>query len=504
MYFWYIECLRSGQNFRAPPDAADGPGCGAMALVSPSCWPALLVLLLVPPATAAAEDDLLRQAAAAAESRNSSAAPETNASYQFPSCGKDADCPGALQCFGGTCGCPLARPVLVLLGHVSGKNALGPLCESVRRLAESCVWTEQCSASDPGLACKSGSCQCITRSTPWGGVCGTRGILRKLLIWAACFAVIALAIAGLMFCIAQSQSRTKSTCFSESCLISPSEGSVLPNPAAQRLLFSRRKDQGPMEAKRCVGCCRGCSSTGHHSGGRIASAAGRAGPLPRGFLSCHGLQQPLDDPRGDLGRSSCSIAAEGPAESWPPVPLLERSEPSLELQVISLDTLSAPAASVHSLRRASAPALVATPAATADTDASMAALPQPLGRSEGGEPGAAVYAAARHTPDDAVHEWASKLGEQLANESYGFTLDISHSSLPAVLPTEAKSVDSEHRRANRQSRLRKNISESLRRELAEAWRCSGGLPSAQLLLQPPAFLMTGVNTPVTEVSPGSD
>lgn len=301
-----------------------------------------------------------------------------------------------------------------------------------------------------------------------------------------------------MFCLAQSPSRVKSACFSESCLLSTTEGTVLPNPAAQRILFSRRNIEGPMETNRGLGC----SPTGHHSGGRIASAAARAGPLPRGFLSCHGLQQPLDDPRGDLGRSSCSIAAEGPAEGWPPVPILERSEQSLELQVISLDTLSAPAASVHSLRRASAPALVATPALVAD--ASLAALATPVGRSEGGEPGAAVYAAARHTPDEAVHDWVSKLGEQLANESYGFTLDTSQSSLPAVLPTEAASIDSGHRRASRQSRLRKNISESLRRELAEAWRYSGGLPSPQLLLQPPAFLMAGANTAAIEASPRSD
>ncbi|KAL3226190.1 hypothetical protein MRX96_049019 [Rhipicephalus microplus] len=46
-----------------------------------------------------------------------------------------------------------------------------------------------------------------------------------------------------------------------------------------------------------------------------AASSGRPVPLPRGFLSCHGL--PLDDARGDLGRSSRSLAADGP--SWPPI-----------------------------------------------------------------------------------------------------------------------------------------------------------------------------------------
>ncbi|KAL1430232.1 hypothetical protein MTO96_015296 [Rhipicephalus appendiculatus] len=423
--------------------------------------------------------------------------PDNASSLAFPSCSNDAGCPGALMCVERTCGCPFSRPVLILGG--SGKDRLGPLCEPLRGLHEECVWSEQCAASDPGLDCKKRRCQCVGRPSPWGGVCRARSVTKPL-IWAACFAVIALIVAGLMFCFAQSPNRHKSACFSESCLLSPSTGSVLHNPAAQRLLFSRRKADSAGDTRRTSGCCDSRGST-PRDGVQCASAMSaasscRPAPLPRNFLSCHGL--PLDDPRGDLGRSSCSLAAEGP--SWPPIVLLDRSEPSLELQVISLDTIHEPLkmaslASVHSLRRASAPALVVSPCR------SQVGAPQassPLVHSEGGEPAAQPAAAL-----SVGHDWASKLGEQLANDSYGFTLDISQSSLPAVLSTVSGTVDAEQRRASRQSRLRRNISESLRRELADAWRCSGTLPPSRLLLQPPAFLSPEHLSSAPE-SPGSD
>ncbi|KAK8772963.1 hypothetical protein V5799_012505 [Amblyomma americanum] len=134
--------------------------------------------------------------------------------------------------------------------------------------------------------------------------------------------------------------RHKPTCFSESCLLSAPGGSVLHNPAAQRLLFSRRKSSSGGDSRGLGGCPARCSTpsvAGSHVIGRgpmSSSAAGRAAPpLPRCFLSCNRLQQSLDDPRGDLGRSSCSLAADGAALCWPPVTILDRSEPSLELQV---------------------------------------------------------------------------------------------------------------------------------------------------------------------------
>ncbi|XP_065283259.1 uncharacterized protein [Dermacentor albipictus] len=492
--------------------------------------------------------------------------PGNASSLVFPSCTTDAGCPGALMCVEGTCGCPFSRPVLILGG--SGKQRLSPLCEPLRGVHEACVWSEQCAAADPGLDCRKGRCQCVGRPSPWGGVCRAldgmwslpswlptttarhnrlqhllplrlpishfplpvtlvysrekmrrrrghgsvctnasapiTGSVTKPLIWASCFAVIALIVAGLMFCFAQPPNRHNSACFSESCLLSPSTGSVLNNLAAQRLLFSRRKTDSAGDSRRTsVGSSvrRGSAPRegAHCTGARNLSAASSCKappPLPRGFLSCHGLQQPLDDPRGDLGRSSCSLTAEG--ASWPPVVLLDRSETSLELQVISLDTLNAPLASVHSLRRASAPALVLSPCRS-QADASQAVASSPHVRSEGGEPAAAPPAVAQSVG----HDWASKLGEQLANDSYGFTLDISQSSLPAVLSTVSGAVDAEQRRASRQSRLRRNISESLRRELADAWRCSGTLPSSRLLLQPPVFISPDHISSAAE-SPGSD
>ncbi|KAH6927974.1 hypothetical protein HPB50_010204 [Hyalomma asiaticum] len=525
--------------------------------------------------------------------------PGNATSLAFPSCANDAGCPGALMCVEGTCGCPFSRPVIIL----GGKDKLGPLCEPLRGLHEHCVWAEQCSVSDPGLDCRKGVCQCVGRPSPWGGVCRARSVTKPL-IWAICFAVIALIVAGLMFCFAQSPSRHKSACFSESCLLSASTGSVLHNPAAQRLLFSRRKEDSAGDTRR-IGCSRGSTPRegGHCTSAMSAASSHRSAPapLPRGFLSCHGL--PLDDPRGDLGRSSCSLAAEAP--NWPPIVFLGRSEPSLELQVISLDTLSEPLASVHSVRRASAPALAVSPCRS-EVDASQASAPHV--HSEGGEPAAAQPGAAhsvgqdwisklgeqlandsygftldisqsslpavlstvsgavdaeqrrasrqsrlRSEPLASVHsvrrasapalvvspcrsevdasqasaphvhseggepaaaqpgaahsvgqDWISKLGEQLANDSYGFTLDISQSSLPAVLSTVSGAVDAEQRRASRQSRLRRNISESLRRELADAWRCSGTLPSSRLLLQPPAFLSPEHLSSAAPESPGSD
>ncbi|XP_075750788.1 uncharacterized protein LOC142817618 [Rhipicephalus microplus] len=163
------------------------------------------------------------------------------------------------------------------------------------------------------------------------------GSVTKPLIWAACFAVIALIVAGLMFCFSQSpnhvhlpfDSRPKAACFSESCLLST--GSLLHNPAAQRLLFSRRQVDSAGDTCKTSAVSRGSTPRNDVQCPSAMSAAssGRPVPLPRGFLSCHGL--PLDDARGDLGRSSRSLAADGP--SWPPILLLERSEPSLELQV---------------------------------------------------------------------------------------------------------------------------------------------------------------------------
>ncbi|XP_050028021.2 uncharacterized protein [Dermacentor andersoni] len=477
-----------------------------MALVS-AAWPALLLTLLAPAAAGRDHVFVLEAETTTADSQQNASSvqppvqPGNASSLVFPSCTTDAGCPGALMCVEGTCGCPFSRPVLILGG--SGKQRLSPLCEPLRGVHEACVWSEQCAATDPGLDCRRGRCQCVGRPSPWGGVCRARSVTKPL-IWAACFAVIALIVAGLMFCFAQPPKRHNSACFSESCLLSPSTGSVLNNLAAQRLLFSRRKADSAGDSRRTsVGSsvrrgsapCEGA----HCTGVRTLSAASSCKappPLPRGFLSCHGLQQPLDDPRGDLGRSSCSLAAEG--ASWPPVVLLDRSEPSLELQVISLDTLNAPLASVHSLRRASAPALVLSPCRS-QADASQAVASSPHVRSEGGEPAAAPPAAAQSVG----HDWASKLGEQLANDSYGFTLDISQSSLPAVLSTVSGAVDAEQRRASRQSRLRRNISESLRRELADAWRCSGTLPSSRLLLQPPVFLSPEHISSAAE-SPGSD
>lgn len=471
-------------------------GRGAMALLS-AAWPALLLAFLVPAASGHAHVVFPQAEGTTADFQQNASSvqppvqPGNASSLVFPSCATDAGCPGALMCVEGTCGCPFSRPVLILGG--SGKQRLGPLCEPLRGLHEACVWAEQCAATDPGLDCRKGRCQCVGRPSPWGGVCRARSVTKPL-IWAACFAVIALIVAGLMFCFAQPPNRHKSACFSESCLLSASTGSMLHNPAAQRLLFSHRKADSAGDSRRTsVGCSVRRGSTPRCAGALSAATSCKAPPppLPRGFLSCHGLQQVLDDPRGDLGRSSCSLAAEG--ASWPPVVLLDRSEPSLELQVISLDTLNAPLASVHSLRRASAPALVVSPCRS-QADASS-----PHVRSEGGEPAAAPPVAAQSVG----HDWASKLGEQLANDSYGFTLDISQSSLPAVLSTVSGAVDAEQRRASRQSRLRRNISESLRRELADAWRCSGTLPSSRLLLQPPVFLSPEHLSSAAE-SPGSD
>ncbi|XP_077486299.1 uncharacterized protein LOC144097450 [Amblyomma americanum] len=457
-----------------------------MALPS-AAWPALLLLFLAPVALGRARIAVLQFNTSSTSNAQNASIPEpaqpgnSTSSIAFPSCATDAGCPGALVCVEGTCGCPIDRPVLVL--GAGGRDRLSALCEPQRGLAEKCVWAEQCAATDPGLDCKRGSCQCVGRPSPWG-VCGGRAATKPL-IWAACFAVIALIVAGFMFCLAQKTGRHKPTCFSESCLLSAPGGSVLHNPAAQRLLFSRRKSSSGGDSRGLGGCPARCSTpsvAGSHVIGRgpmSSSAAGRAAPpLPRCFLSCNRLQQSLDDPRGDLGRSSCSLAADGAALCWPPVTILDRSEPSLELQVISLNALSAPAASVHTGRRCSAPALVVSPGRS-PVDASLPAASSPHTHSEGGEPATMARSV--------TQDWASKLGEQLANDSCGFNLDTSQSSLPGLLSTASGAVDSD--RASRQSRLRRNISESLRRELADSWRCSGTLPSSRLLLQPPAFLV---------------
>lgn len=471
-----------------------------MALPSAAAGPALLLTYLLVTTSAQAHLLILQTEATTTEPQQNTTAvqPDNAWSHAFPLCANDAGCPGALMCVERTCGCPFSRPVLIL----GSKDRLGPLCEPLRQLHEECAWSEQCVASDPGMECKKRRCQCVGRPSPWHGVCRARSVTKPL-IWAACFAVIALIVAGLMFCFSQSpnhvhlpfDSRHKSACFSESCLLST--GSVLHNPAAQRLLFSRRKVDSAGDTCRTSAVSRGSTPRNDVQCPSAMSAArsGRPVPLPRGFLSCHGL--PLDDARGDLGRSSRSLAADGP--SWPPILLLERSEPSLELQVISLGTLHEPLkvaslASVHSLRRASAPALVVSPCQVDPPQASS-----PLVHSEGGEPAGAQPVAALSVG----HDWASKLGEQLANESYGFTMDISQSSLPAVRSTVSGTIDGEYQRASRQSRLRRNISESLRRELTDAWQCNSTLPPSRLLLQPPAFLSPEHLSSAPE-SPGSD
>lgn len=205
------------------------------------------------------------------------------------------------------------------------------------------------------------------------------------------------------------------------------------NPAIQRLFFSRLTPHYPVPPPQ---------------------ASATLNPVSRGFLSCHGLSPRLlpaaksyrglpEARRGDLGLAHSSLSI---CESLP------LQAESLELQVIPLDTLSL--ATVHRLRRASAPSLV-TPGSLQDVK-----------RSECGEP-------------DFSSSWTLKLGDDFVDGSCGFSLDSVQ---------ETGSVDrlvADER--SRQENVRRRISESLHRGLANSWRgihsSPGGLNSGRCAAQ---------------------
>ncbi|CAN7988660.1 unnamed protein product, partial [Ixodes hexagonus] len=266
-------------------------------------------------------------------------------------------------------------------------------------------------------------------------------------VWAGCLAALVLCGAALLLCVANTPSRTKAASISDDWLVTSSTATMMSNPAAQRLLFSRRKPQCTARPSR--------------------TAISRA--LPRGFLSCHGLPEPVC-------KSSTQSCASRPEPYWR-CPQSPPESDSLELQVIELSKLGAPSTcSVHRARRASAPALPeGKPPARSPENKSSPAL-----RSESGEPAA----------DDTVPEWASKitLSEHATSASYGFSLDAS-STEPfrcGLLATAERTS-----RHERLAQARRKISESLRRELADAWRCGATpLPAAHLaaISLPPAFV----------------
>ncbi|CAN8017571.1 unnamed protein product [Ixodes persulcatus] len=336
------------------------------------------------------------------------------------------------------CGCPLDNPVLVRGGHG------GLRCAPSRALWQPCGWHEQCAAVDPGLVCKAGFCRCLRGGSKLCAIHQTNNT--NTWLWAGCLGAAAVCGAMVLLCVAHMPSRTKVASNLEACLLVDSTVSMLPNPAAQRLLFSRRKPA----------CTDRLSPT-------ILEKV-----LPRGFLSCHGLPEPCHG-------SSTQSCASRPEPHWS-CPLSPPESDSLELQVIELDKLGIlPTASVHQARRASAPALPGT--GEKPPDRSPESRSSPALRSESGEPAA-----------DAVSEWASKLTMNEYVSSYGFSVDASSSrpSGSGFLAVREKSS-----RQCRQAQMRRRISESLRRELADAWKCGeSALPVARLVPVPhvPAFL----------------
>ncbi|XP_064487617.1 uncharacterized protein LOC135399808 [Ornithodoros turicata] len=172
-------------------------------------------------------------------------------------CHSDADCGSELACLqdgpdskSGYCNCPRLNPVYIYTNS-------GYACVPGKKLNEDCLASVQCEASNSLLKCNKNICSCPSPNfLNLKDICVQRsGYGRSALILTSIFLLLAFSAAGIILCVLNTTSTGK-------CQITTSESRLLensaesesrfprhrlrhplypPNPAQQRMLFSRCK-----------------------------------------------------------------------------------------------------------------------------------------------------------------------------------------------------------------------------------------------------------------------